>query len=153
MEYAELAIQAGLPGEAQGVVEKAYAGGLFGTGSDAARHGRLRDLVSKAVTSDQKSLEAGAAEAAKASSGDPLVNTGLDYYGYGQYEKAIGLIEQGLAKGNLKSADDAKLHLGIAYFGAGKKAKAIEVLKSVKTGNGSADLAALWILKAGGRPY
>jgi hypothetical protein len=82
-----------------------------------------------------------------------LVNTGLDYYGYGQNDKAIGLIEQGIAKGGLKSADDAKLHLGIAYLAAGQKAKAIETFQSVKGTDGSADLAALWSLKAGGHPY
>ncbi|MDR3438366.1 hypothetical protein [Telmatospirillum sp.] len=153
MEFAELAIQAGLPGEAQSIVEKGYAGGVFGQGADAARHGRLRDLVAKAVDNDKKTLDAGAAEAAKASGGDPLAATGLDYYGYGQFDKATSLIEQGIAKGGLKSVDDAKLHLGIAYLAAGKKPKAIEVLKTVKGADGSADLAALWILKAGGRPY
>jgi hypothetical protein len=153
MDYTELAIQAGLPGEAQGIVEKGYASGVLGTGAEASRHERLKGLVAKAVDSDKKSLEAGAAEAAKASGGDPLANTGLDYYGYGQFDKAISLMEQGIAKGGLKSADEAKLHLGIAYLAAGKKPKAIETWKSIKGTDGSADLAALWILKAGGRPF
>lgn len=153
VDYAELAIQAGFPGEAQSVVAQAYAKGVFGAGPDAARQARLRDLVAKAVESDRKTLESGAAEAAKAASGDALVNTGLDYYGYGQFDKAAGLMEQGIAKGGLKSVDAAKLHLGIAYLRAGQKAKAIEVLKSVKAKDGTADLAALWILEAGGRPY
>lgn len=153
VEYTELAIQAGLPGEAQGVVEKGFSGGILGAGGDAARHGRLRDLVNKAVANDQKALDASAAEAAKAANGDPLANTGLDYYGYGQYDKAISLLEQSLAKGSLKAPDEARLHLGIAYLAAGKKAKAIEVLKAVKGTDGAADLAALWIVKAGGRPY
>jgi hypothetical protein len=153
MEYAELAIQAGLPGEAQSVVDKGYSSGILGAGQDAARHGRLKDLVAKAVTADKKTLESGAAEAAKAAGGDPLVNTGLDFYGYGQFDQATTLMEQGIAKGGLKSVDEAKLHLGIAYLAAGKKAKGLEVLKSVKGADGSADLAALWILKSGGRPF
>jgi hypothetical protein len=153
MEYAELAIQAGLPGEAQSVVDKGYAAGILGVGPEAARHQRLRDLVKKAVDADKKTLDSSATEAAKAANGNPLVNTGLDYCGYGQNDKAIGLIEQGIAKGGLKSADDAKLHLGIAYLAAGQKAKAIETFQSVKGTDGSADLAALWSLKAGGHPY
>lgn len=153
MDYAELAIQAGLPGEAQSVVDKGYATGVLGVGAEAARHQRLRDLVKKAVDADKKTLDASAVEAGKAASGDPLVNTGLDYYGYGQYDKAAALIEQGIAKGGLKSADDARLHLGIAYQAAGQKAKAIETFKAVKGSDGSADLAALWTLKAGGHPY
>jgi hypothetical protein len=153
MDYAELAMQAGFPGEAQSVVAQAYAKGVFGNGPDAARQARLRDLVAKAVVEDKKTLASGATEAANAASGDALVNTGLDYYGYGQFDKAVGLMEQGIAKGGLKSADAARLHLGIAYVAAGRKAKAIDVLRSVRAKDGTADLAALWILKAGGRPY
>lgn len=153
MDYAEMAIQAGLPGEAQAVVDRGYASGVFGTGADAPRHQRLRDMVRKSVDADKKALDHSAIEAAKAASGDPLVNTGLDYYGYGQWDKAAGLIEQGIAKGGLKSPDDARLHLGVVYLAAGQKDKAIETLKAVKGGDGSADLAALWIVKAGGHPY
>ena len=144
MEYAELAVQAGLPGEAQAVVDKGYAAGILGVGADTARHGRLRDLVRKAVDNDKKTLEAGTVEAAKAGSGDPLVATGLDYYGYGQMDKAVSLIEQGIAKGGLKSPDEARLHLGIAYLAAGKKAKAVEHSSRSKRPTGVPDLAALW---------
>lgn len=152
MEFAELAVQAGLPGEAQAVVDKGYAAGILGSGADASRHQRLRELVRKAVEADRKSLDGGAAEAAKAAGGDPLVNTGLDYYGYGQLDKAAALMERGIAKGGLQSPGEARLHLGIVYLAAGQKDKAIETLKSVQGSDGAAALAALWIVKAGGRP-
>lgn len=150
MEYAEQALQAGYPGEARMVVDKGYAAGILGTGADAARHGRLRDMVIKAVDVDRKSLDGAASEASR---GDALASTGLDYYGYGQYDKAIAFTEQGIAKGGLESIDEARLHLGIIYLAAGKKAKAIEILKSVQAPDGSTDLAHLWIIVAGGHPF
>jgi hypothetical protein len=148
MEFAELAIQAGLPAEAKAVVEKGYAAGVLGTGTEAERHGRLRDMAKRSTDADQKTLAAGEAEAAKAANGDPMVNNGLDYYGYGQMDKAVALIEQGIAKGNLKYPDDAKLHLGIVFLAAGQKAKAIDAWKSIKSNDAVADLARLWIIKA-----
>jgi hypothetical protein len=148
MDFAELAIQAGLSAEAKTVVDKGYAANLLGSGAEADRHGRLRDMAKRSLDSDQKTLAAGEAEAAKAPNGDPLVNFGLDYYGYGQYDKAISLMQAGIAKGGLKYPDDAKLHLGIALLAAGQKAKAIEAFKSIKSGDAVNDLARMWVIKA-----
>lgn len=152
MEFAELAIQAGLPAEAKGIVDKGYTAGVLGSGAEAERHGRLRDMAKKSVDGDQPTLATNEAEAAKNPNGNALVNTGLDFYGYGQYDKAIALIQQGLAKGDLKNPDDAKLHLGIVLLASGNKAKAIEAFKSIKSGDAVNDLARLWLIKATGRP-
>ena len=80
-----------------------------------------------------------------------LINTGMDYYGYGQYDKAISLIQAGIAKGGLKYPDDAKLHLGIVQIAAGKKADGVATLKSLKAGDpADNDLARLWLIKSAG---
>jgi tetratricopeptide (TPR) repeat protein len=152
MEFAELAIQAGLPAEAKAIVDKGFAAGILGAGNEAERHGRLRDMAKRSVESDQPTLANAEVEASKAASGNPLVNAGLNFYGYGQYDKAATLIQQGLAKGDVKNPDDAKLHLGIVLLAAGQKAKALEVLKSIKSGDAVNDLARLWIIKASGHP-
>jgi hypothetical protein len=151
MEYAELAIQAGLPAEAKAVVDKGYQAGALGTGAEADRHGRLRDMAKRSVDSDQPTLAAAETEAGKKPDGTGLVNTGMDYYGYGQYDKAISLIQAGIAKGGLKFPDDAKLHLGIIQLAAGKKADGVATLKSIKSGDADNDLARLWLIKATGR--
>jgi len=150
MEYAELAIQAGLPGEAQTVVDKGYKAGVLGTGAETERHGRLRDMAKRSVDSDKPGLTASETEAGKKADGSGLVSTGMDYYGYGQYDKAISLIQAGIAKGGLKNPDEAKLHLGIVQLAAGKKADAVATWKSIKSGDAVNDIARLWLIKTTG---
>ena len=58
MEMAQLALQAGLPGEAKKVVDEGYAKGVLGTGADADRHKRLRDMANKQAAEDQKGMAA-----------------------------------------------------------------------------------------------
>jgi hypothetical protein len=108
----------------------------------------LKDLVGKTVPDDQAGLDAKAAAAKAAPDGIALVQTGMDYVGYKQFDKGIPLIEAGIAKGGLKHPDDAKLHLGYAYLQAGQKSKAIQALKSVQGTDGAADLARLWLIYA-----
>jgi len=149
VEQAELTLQAGLPGEAVAVIEKGFAAGLLGGGADADRHRRLRDLAAKSATGDRAGLAKAEQEAAAAKDGNALVATGLDYLGYGQPDKAAALISQGIAKGGLKHSEDATLHLGIALSQAGDKAKAADALRAVQGGDGTADLARLWLARAG----
>jgi tetratricopeptide (TPR) repeat protein len=151
MEYAELAIQAGLPAEAKAIVDKGYETKVLGTGAEAERHGRLRDMAKRSLDSDQATLASAETEAGKQANGIGLVNAGLNYYGYGQYDKAVNLIQAGIAKGGLKYPDDAKLHLGIVQLAAGKKADGVATLKSIKTGDADNDLARLWLIKVTGR--
>lgn len=150
MEYAELAIQAGLPGEAQVVVDKGYKAGVLGTGAEAERHGRLRDMAKRSVDADKPGLSSAETEAGKKTDGTGLVNTGMDFYGYGQYDKAISLIQAGIAKGGLKNPAEAQLHLGIVQLAAGKKADAVTTWKGIKTGDAINDIARLWLIKVTG---
>jgi len=150
MDFAQLAIQAGLPAEAKAIIDKGYAAGVLGAGQEAERHGRLRDMAKRSMDADQPTLGNAEAEAAKAPSGNPLVNAGMNFYGYGQYDKAASMIQAGIAKGDLKYPDDAKLHLGIVYLAAGNKQKAVEAFKSIKSGDAVNDLARLWLIKTTG---
>jgi outer membrane protein assembly factor BamD (BamD/ComL family) len=148
MEMAQLAVQAGLPGEGAQVVDKGFAAGALGTGAEADRHRRLKDLVVKRVAEDKAALPAKQAEATSAKSGSDLVDIGFGQVFLGEPKKGIALMEQGIARGGLKRADDAKLHLGIAWLQAGEPAKAQSVLKTVSGNDGTADLARLWSLVA-----
>lgn len=146
MEMAQLAVQAGLPGEGQQVVDKGFAAGVLGTGTpaEADRHRRLKELVAKRAAEEKQGLAAREAQAASARRGDELVNLGFSETFLGEPKKGLALMEQGIAKGGLKRAHDAKLHLGIAYLAAGDPAKAQAVLKTVAGQDGTADLARLW---------
>ncbi|PXX45315.1 tetratricopeptide repeat protein [Undibacterium pigrum] len=146
VEMTELALLAGLPAEAKTTVDAGYAANLLGTGKDASKHKQLRDKVNKQAADDIKTLDAGEASAKSAKTGVGLLNIGYNYVINGQHEKGLALMEQGLAKGGLKSVDEAKLHLGMAYLQAGNRDKAKEILKSIQSKDGAADLARLWLL-------
>jgi tetratricopeptide (TPR) repeat protein len=149
MEMAQLALQAGLPTEGKQIVDKGYAANLLGTGTEAERHKRLRDLANKQEAETQAGLAAQEAAATAAKDGNGLVQVGMVYASMGQADKGVELIEKGIAKGGLKRPEDAKLRLGMAQMQSGKqKAKAVQTLRSVQGTDGAADLARLWAVLA-----
>ncbi len=148
LEMAQLALQQGYPAEAKKVVDEGYARNLLGSGAEAERHKRLRDLVAKQLAEDQKGLSQGESQASAAKDGIGLVNIGYNYVLNGQHDKGLALMERGLAKGGLKRPEDARLHFGQAYLLAGQKARAVQVFRSVQGSDGTADLARLWALQA-----
>jgi hypothetical protein len=149
MDMAQIALQSGLTGEAKTIVDKGYAGGVLGTGTEAPRQQRLKDLVTRTMTEDQQNLGKDDADAAAAKDGQALLDIGAKYVSYGKFDKGIPAMEQGVRKDALKHPEDAKLHLGLAYLAAGQKAKAVQMLKTVGGTDGTADLARLWILEIG----
>jgi hypothetical protein len=148
LEMAQRALAAGIAGEAKSILDKGYAAGILGTGPEAPREQRLKDLVTKTIMDDQNGLLTGVPEAATRDA-NALFATGAKLAGYGQFDKGIPAMEQALDRGGMKRLDDAKLHLGLAYLAAGRKAKALGVLKSVTGADGTADLAHLWVLQIG----
>jgi outer membrane protein assembly factor BamD (BamD/ComL family) len=148
MEMAQLALQAELPSEGKQVVDKGFASGVLGTGPQAERHKRLRDLVEKRLAEYKATRDQEEHEAAAAKTGDALVAIGLNMVYSGQAAKGVQVMQQGIAKGSLKRPEDAKLHLGIAQLAAGDKPKAQATFKSVQGTDGTADLARLWALYA-----
>jgi hypothetical protein len=150
MEMAQLSMQAGLPSEALRVAEQGYKSGALGTGAEAGRHQRLRDLAAKEQAEAQAKLAGQAAEAENFKEGDGLVKVGYSYVALGEVDKGIALIQKGIAKGNLKRPEDAKLRLGMAQLQSPKtKAAAAQTLRSVKGTDGAADIARLWIALGG----
>jgi len=150
MEMTQLALQAGLPAEAKAVVEKGFAAGALGSGAEAERHKRLRDLTIKQEAEGKLRIDGQAQEAAAAKEGNALVQIGYSYATMGQADKGVALIEQGIAKGGLKRPEDAKLRLGLAQLQSGKnKAKAVQTLRGVQGADGAADLGRLWAIFAG----
>jgi hypothetical protein len=147
-EMAQLALQAGSGAEAKQVVDKGFAAGALGTGAEADRSKRLRDLIAKRVDEAKKTAADDEKAALAAKDGNDLVTIGLNQVFEGQKAKGIQLMQQGIAKGGLKRPDDAKLHLAIAQLQAGENAKAQATLKTVSGNDGTSDLARLWSLYA-----
>ncbi len=145
MELAQLALQAGFPTEAKAIVDKGYAAGALGTGEQAARHQRLKDLVLKSQGESAAAIAQQAAEAATQKDGNDLVKVGTVYASMGQADKAVELIEKGIAKGGLKRPDDAKLRLALAMAQSPKtKAKGLQALRAIGGGDGTAEVARLY---------
>ena len=143
-EMAQLALQAGSAAEAKQVLDKGFAAGVLGTGAQAERDKRLRDLVQKRLDEAAKSAPEEERQALAAKDGNDLVTIGFDHVFAGQKQQGLQLMQQGINKGNLKRPEDAKLHLGIAQQMAGDTARAQQTFKSVTGNDGTADLARLW---------
>ena len=146
MEMAQLLLQAQLPAEAKAVVDKGYAAGVLGTGAEASRQQRLRDLVNKTVVDNKASLAKRTADAKAGKTGDDLVAIGTEYASLGQFDDAVDLIQQGIAKDSLKRPEDAKLRLGVAMLQSGKaRANAVKQLRTVQGTDGAPDVARAYI--------
>ena len=149
VEATQLSLQSGFPAEAKQFLDAGYSAGLLGTGADAERHKRLKDLVAKNLAVDSKTLGQDDAQVAAGKEGTPLFNAGFNYVLHGQAEKGLGMMESGLSKGGLKRPEDARLQLAYAYHLAGQPQKAIQALKKIPGADGVAALARLWIIRLG----
>jgi tetratricopeptide (TPR) repeat protein len=145
-EFAQLAIEAGSPGEAQSVLEKGFAKKVFVEKRDVDRNQRLLDSAKAQAAKDKAALDKLASDAAAGKSGDKDVNVGLAYLGYQQYDKAVEAINRGLAKPGLAKPAEARLLLGIAQLNAGKKDDARKSFKQVKGDPTLERIANLWSL-------
>jgi hypothetical protein len=147
MEMAQLALQAGTPAEARRIADAGIKAGLLGTGPEAGRHQRLRDLAVKQEGEAKASLANQASEAETFKEGDGLVKVGFSYASMGEVDRGIELIQKGITKGNLKRPEDAKLRLGMAQMQQAKTRSAgVQTLRSVRGNEGAAEIARLWIL-------
>jgi tetratricopeptide (TPR) repeat protein len=147
-EYAQLAIEAGAPGEAEAVLEKGFANKIFVEPRDVDRNKRLLETAKKAAAAGQASLQKADADAAASKTGDKDVSVGIAYLGYQQYDKAAAALQRGLGKGGVSNQANAQLLLGIAQLGAGRKEEARKAFKAVKGNPTLERLANLWTLHA-----
>jgi hypothetical protein len=145
-EMAQLALDAGSPGEAVSVLTKGFAENAFTDPADKSRNQHLLDTAKKQAAADQPTLARAEGDAAAAAGGDKLVGLGVGYFGYGDYDKAAKDIAAGLAKGATKDAENARLLLGIAQFKAGSKDEAVKTFDAVKGDASLQRLARLWTL-------
>jgi outer membrane protein assembly factor BamD (BamD/ComL family) len=147
MEMAQLALQAGFAAEGKAAIEKGFATGVLGTGAEADRQKRLRDLAVRKAEEARAEAPAREADALAAKDGTALVSVGFNQALSGQAAKGVALIDKGLAKGGLKRPEDGKLRLGQAMVLAGDP-KAAGTLRTVTGGDGTADLARMWAILA-----
>jgi len=147
-EYAQLAIEAGSPGEAVNILQKGLQKNVFSDARALDKNKRLLDSAKTQAASDKAGLDKIASDAAAAKTGDKDVSVGLAYLGYQEYDKAVTALQRGLGKPGVQNEAEARLLLGIAQLGAGKKDEAQKSFKAVKGDPKLEHLANLWSLHA-----
>jgi tetratricopeptide (TPR) repeat protein len=149
VEMAQLAMDAGVPGEAQEMVQKGIQSGVLKSDDKTVqgRYDRLLAGAKKQSDLDKSQLNQLQAEADKAASGQASVGLGQAYLSYGDLDKAIAAMEKGISKGSVTDIDEAQVSLGIAYLKKGMKDKARDAFKAVKNGSKWSDLAELWSIR------
>ena len=149
LDAAQLALQDGFPIEAVRIIDKGYASGVLGTGAEAARHKRLKDMAAKNLAEDKKALaRVDESQAAAAKDGRALFNEGFNYVLLGKAEQGLAMMEKGIRDVKaFRRLEHAKLQLGYAHHLAGQNQRAIQVLKTVQGTDGAAALARLWVIR------
>jgi hypothetical protein len=154
LDYAQLALIEGFPMEASKVIDKGYAAGVLGTGPEAARHKRLKDLAAKNLAEDKKAIADAEKHGTEGKDAKTVFNEGFNLVLNDKSAKGLAMMEQGLktagsAASGFRRPDHAKLQLGYAYHLAGQNGKAVEMFKTVQGTDGAAALARLWLIKLG----
>ena len=142
-EMASILSAAAFPAEAQQVIDKGVAAGLWGGGAESARAQKLRETVARDLKDEQARGNSTPPKTAIA-----YMNNGMDQVVKGDAAKGLALMEQAITLPDQKRPDEAKLRLGIAYVAAGNNARAEEVFKTVRGGEGLSELARAWMLFA-----
>jgi hypothetical protein len=140
-EYASLATERALPGEAKSAIEEGFASGAVSRSSRAVNE--MLTLATGKIATDRASLLASEKTAAGAATGKAAKGTADGFLGYGEDAKAISLYQTALKKGGV-DADEVNTRLGIALARSGQKDSARAAFNAV-TGS-RADIAKYWLL-------
>ncbi len=142
-EYASLAFDSGLPGEAKAVIDEGLA--LSKAPQSSRSLNEVRTLASSKIAADRASLPA--SERASANSARTALATADAFYGYGEDAKAIPLYQSAIAKGGI-DLDVANMHLGMALLRSGDRDAAMAAFQKVSPTGPRGELAAFWMLHA-----
>ncbi|MDP9013283.1 MAG: hypothetical protein M3O41_11610 [Pseudomonadota bacterium] len=147
MEMAQLLGDAALPGEAQMVIEKGTAAGLFTEQKDKDRATRLLNSLKPRAEADKRDAAKFDAEAAKNPAGELDVKSGEVFFGSGDYQSAVTAINRGIQKGQIKHPDEAYVYLGRAQAALKNTADAKKAFGGLKSApNTSERVKKLWEL-------
>jgi tetratricopeptide (TPR) repeat protein len=145
-EYAQIAMDEGLPGEAQKALEEAFEKKLFTDQRKIDLNNRLLAKAKSEVAIEKAKLAQADAAARATPTGDDDVKVGAAYLSYGEPAKAVEALKRGITQGKLVQADEAGILLGIAYLRSENKAEALKAFRTVKQDPTMARIAKLWQL-------
>ena len=116
-----------------------------------AQEPRFRRMLAHAQAETAKSsddVKNLAAQAERASSGQPNVDIGRMYLSQRLYDRAIAALRKGIEKGALANSDQTRIDLGVAYLKSGETKQARDTFATVKTDSEWRGLAELWSVRA-----
>src|SRR6478735_10365291 len=131
-EMAQIALDEGLPAEAQTILEQAVEKKLFKDQRKIDLNNRLLAKAKADVATEKAKLPQQDAAARGTPEGDDDVKVGAAYLSFGDSAKAIEAIKRGITQGKLEQADEAGILLGIAYLKAENKPEARKAFNTVK---------------------
>jgi hypothetical protein len=132
IEMAQLLADAGLPGEAYAVLDKAMSSGVV-KDDHKERTTRLLASLKTRADADKKSLPQLDAEAQKNPAGQLDAKLGEVYFGAGDYQNAATAISRGIGKGGVKQMDEAYVYLGRAQAALKNYPEAKKAFEKLKT--------------------
>jgi len=132
IEMAQLLGDAGLPGEAFAVLDKAMSSGVIKE-DHKERTTRLLTALKTRADADKKGLPQLDAEAQKNAAGQLDVKLGEVYFGAGDYQNAATAISRGIGKGQVKQMDEAYVYLGRSQAALKNYPEAKKAFSQLKT--------------------
>ena len=132
IEMAQLLGDAGLPGEAFAVLDKAMSSGVI-KDDHKERTTRLLTALKTRADADKKGLPQLDAEAQKNPAGQLDVKLGEVYFGAGDYQNAATAISRGIGKGQVKQMDEAYVYLGRSQAALKNYPEAKKAFSQLKT--------------------
>jgi len=144
-EMAEIALNAGLPGEAIAAIDAGKAKNVFKESRKADME-KMLERAKAAAETDKKSLAQQETSAKANAQGNLDVKLGAAYLSYGDATKAIEALTRGIGKGGVRNPDEAGILLGIAYLKAGNKPEAAKAFQTVNKDPTLTRVAKLWLL-------
>ena len=141
-EYARLALEKGLPGEARRILDEGVATKKL-TGTKPIEK-EIAQVAGAKVAADKASLPGLEKDAAKSPSAKLAIATGDSYYGYANYAKAADLYRVAAGKPGADAAV-ANLRLGASLAMTGDRAGATKALQAVQ-GAPRQMLAQYWLI-------
>ncbi len=141
-EYARLALEKGLPGEAKRILDEGIATKKLSGTKPIEKE--IAQVAGSKVAADKASLPGLEKDSAKSPSPKLALATGDAYYGYANYAKAAEMYRLAAGKPGADAAT-ANLRLGAALAMAGDKAGATKALQAVQ-GAPRQMLAQYWLI-------
>lgn len=145
-ETAQIALDQGLPGEAQSLLEKGFEQKLFTDPATTDFGKRVLANAKTAAATDKATLAQQDTAARASKTGNADVKLGAAYLSYGDAAKAIEALQRGLGKPGVKDAAEANLLLGIALLRTGNKPEAAKAFQAVNGDAMTNQIAKLWLL-------